>query len=403
MATLVRRILPAAIHAAVILVTVLQQTAPAEAQPDLEASLSAEKARLDSLENTLEASRKRLERTTTAAESSAERLHQLEREVFLTRREHGRLARREQEMSTRVRATREVTTSMEARVQARQTALLARLRDMYKRSRVQDLEILFSAGSLTEGVRRLQYLSKAASQDRRDFEGLRADRLRLRRSLTREQKEHAHQRSLLKTKKKAEQTLAVMYTEQERRRKRLLSNRDTERQRIAATETSMEEVGQRILELVQEIERRRRQGGRLVTLPEFDFSGHRGQLAWPVSGAILSRFGRHQDPELKTWTFHRGINISAAADVDVISVAPGEVMVVDWYRGYGQFVLLRHPGGFYSLYAHLGSVRAAVGEILAEGAVVGTVGDSGRLDGVPQLHFEVIQGEDAVDPVEWLE
>jgi murein DD-endopeptidase MepM/ murein hydrolase activator NlpD len=43
-----------------------------------------------------------------------------------------------------------------------------------------------------------------------------------------------------------------------------------------------------------------------------------------------------------------------------------------------------------------------VGEILAEGAVVGTIGDSGRLDGVPQLHFEVIRGEEALDPEEWL-
>jgi murein DD-endopeptidase MepM/ murein hydrolase activator NlpD len=138
-------------------------------------------------------------------------------------------------------------------------------------------------------------------------------------------------------------------------------------------------------------------------LPDFDFTGKRGALPWPVRGKILTRFGRVQDPDLGTWTMNRGVTISAGAGTDVLAVAPGEVMLIDWWRGYGQLVLLRHPSGYYTLYSHLESRSVEIGEILAEGALIGTVGSTGRLDGVPQLNFEIMQEEQPLDPTGWLE
>ncbi len=77
-------------------------------------------------------------------------------------------------------------------------------------------------------------------------------------------------------------------------------------------------------------------------------------------------------------------------------------MLIDWWRGFGQLVLLRHPSGYYTLYSHLESRSVEVGEILAEGALIGTVGSTGRLDRVPQLHFEIMKEEQALDPMDWL-
>ena len=114
------------------------------------------------------------------------------------------------------------------------------------------------------------------------------------------------------------------------------------------------------------------------------------------------KFGRVKDPELGTWTMNRGVAIAADAGTDVLAIAPGEVMLVDWWRGYGQLVLLRHPRGYYTLYSHLQSRSVEQGEILNEGALIGTVGSTGRLDGVPQLHFEIMEQEQALNPVEWL-
>ena len=159
----------------------------------------------------------------------------------------------------------------------------------------------------------------------------------------------------------------------------------------------------RIQEIIQEIERQRLAGHRLAELPDFDFAGKKGTLPWPVGGKVLTRFGRVQDPNLGTWTMNRGVTIGAAAGSDVLTIAPGEVVLVDWWRGFGQLVLLRHSGGYYTLYSHLESRSVEVGEILAEGALIGTVGSTGRLDGVPQLHFEIILKEDVLDPTLWFE
>ena len=130
--------------------------------------------------------------------------------------------------------------------------------------------------------------------------------------------------------------------------------------------------------------------------------GHKGKLAWPVSGKVVTQFGRYQDPDLKTWTFNRGINITAPEGTNVLAIAPGEVVMVDWFPGYGRFVLLRHAEPYFSLYGHLDSDLVQVEDIIPAGSAVGTVGSTGRLDGISQLHFEIMQGEDPLDPTLWL-
>jgi murein DD-endopeptidase MepM/ murein hydrolase activator NlpD len=96
------------------------------------------------------------------------------------------------------------------------------------------------------------------------------------------------------------------------------------------------------------------------------------------------------------------VNLQAAEGTEVRAVAPGQAVLVDWYPGYGQFVLLRHPGGFYTLYGHLSAVAVNVDDIRAESAVIGRVGSTGRIDGKPQLHFEIMEGEEPLDPAVWL-
>ncbi len=132
------------------------------------------------------------------------------------------------------------------------------------------------------------------------------------------------------------------------------------------------------------------------------FSGLRGRLRWPVRGALLGRFGRVQDPALKTWTFNRGVEIEAAEGTPVQAVAAGRVETVDWFRGYGWFALVGHGDGYYTLYAHLGEASVRVGARVEAGDPVGLAGNTGTLDQRPRLHFEVLKGSEPEDPMNWL-
>jgi murein DD-endopeptidase MepM/ murein hydrolase activator NlpD len=216
------------------------------------------------------------------------------------------------------------------------------------------------------------------------------------------QAQFAHQRALVEASQLTARELDASSKARNRQLARLSKEQATRREAITETERLLAESQAKLRAFIAEIERQRRTEGRPPGLPEFDFAGHRGRLPAPARGPIVSRYGRTQDPELKTWTFNRGVDIAARQGGPVRAVAPGEVMMVDWFRGYGQFVLLRHPGGYYSLYGHLDSRAVATGDILSAGDVVGTVGSTGRLDGASRLHFEIMKGEEALDPALWI-
>jgi septal ring factor EnvC (AmiA/AmiB activator) len=112
-------------------------------------------------------------------------------------------------------------------------------------------------------------------------------------------------------------------------------------------------------------------------------------------------FGRVTDPRFKTVTLQNGVDIAAPAGAPVRAVAAGRVVHAGWFKGYGNLIIVDHGEGFHSLVAHLASMQTAMGEEVAAGAVLGTVGDSGSLKG-PYLYFEVRERGRPVDPRVWL-
>ena len=83
------------------------------------------------------------------------------------------------------------------------------------------------------------------------------------------------------------------------------------------------------------------------------------------------------------------------------AVYDGRVVYSGWYKGYGNLVILDHGGGHHTLYGHLLAISRARGESVAQGTVIGEVGDTGSLRG-PQLFFELRAGRRPVDPRQWL-
>jgi septal ring factor EnvC (AmiA/AmiB activator) len=131
------------------------------------------------------------------------------------------------------------------------------------------------------------------------------------------------------------------------------------------------------------------------------FINLRGRLPWPVEGRILARFGRKQDLATKTYTRNRGIDISVPKGTEVLSVGGGQVVMVDWYRGYGSFLIISHGQNYYTLYAHLAEIHVQRNERIHQGQILGLSGDSGTL-GEAKLHFELLGGHQALNPLEWL-
>ncbi len=101
----------------------------------------------------------------------------------------------------------------------------------------------------------------------------------------------------------------------------------------------------------------------------------------PVPGAVRSQ-GIHG---------YNGVDLAAPAGTSVRATAGGEVIVArgsGWNGGYGLYVVVKHPNGTQTLYAHLNTVSVGMGESVVSGQTIGSVGNTGRSTG-NHLHFEV--------------
>jgi murein hydrolase activator len=135
-------------------------------------------------------------------------------------------------------------------------------------------------------------------------------------------------------------------------------------------------------------------------VPDKGLGAQKGRLSLPVRGTIVDRFGRHKHPEFESFTFSNGISVAAPAGTPIHAVFDGEVIFADYFKGYGNMVIVDHGGGFYSLYAHATSVVKKVGSKVSRNEVLASVGDLDSAKG-PMLYFEIRYQGKPVDPAPW--
>ncbi len=122
-----------------------------------------------------------------------------------------------------------------------------------------------------------------------------------------------------------------------------------------------------------------------------------GQFGWPVQGNVISKFGATADG-----LRNDGINIAAPAGAPVQAAADGVVAYAgNELRGFGNMVLIRHPNGWVTAYAHNQSLTVKKGDQVKRGQTIARVGSTGNVQS-PQLHFEIRKGTSAVDPMKYL-
>jgi len=136
-------------------------------------------------------------------------------------------------------------------------------------------------------------------------------------------------------------------------------------------------------------------------VPGTGFAALRGRLAWPAEGRVVGEYGAQVHPRFGTKTFRNGIDIDVAEGTSIVAVAGGQVLYTGWFRGYGNLIIVDHGREYYTLYAHAADVRVAEGDEVRQGQVIGTVGDTGSLQG-PRLYFEVRHSGRPQDPSQWL-
>ncbi|CAB3649355.1 hypothetical protein LMG26685_02647 [Achromobacter mucicolens] len=126
-------------------------------------------------------------------------------------------------------------------------------------------------------------------------------------------------------------------------------------------------------------------------------NGLRHGLAMPVRGQVQGRFGVDR-PDGGVW---RGVVLRAPEGTPVKVVAPGTVVYADWLRGFGNLIIVDHGQQYLTVYAYNQSLLKRVGDPVAGGDTIATVGATGG-QVESGLYFEIRHRGAPVDPAQWL-
>lgn len=121
----------------------------------------------------------------------------------------------------------------------------------------------------------------------------------------------------------------------------------------------------------------------------------RGRFIWPVNGALMSSFG------IRNGRRHDGIDISAKSGTGIMASAGGKVLFSDRLGGYGNTIIIRHDGNFFTTYAHNRQNKVKKGQTVKKGQLIAYVGGTGNATG-PHCHFEIRHGQKARNPLFFL-
>jgi murein DD-endopeptidase MepM/ murein hydrolase activator NlpD len=121
------------------------------------------------------------------------------------------------------------------------------------------------------------------------------------------------------------------------------------------------------------------------------------RFRWPVLGRVIAEFGSRADGSRND-----GINMAVpegtsikAAENGVVAYAGNEL------QGYGNLILIRHADNWVTAYAHASEILVRRGDVVSRGQIIAKAGQTGNVTS-PQLHFEIRQGAQAVDPMQHL-
>lgn len=115
---------------------------------------------------------------------------------------------------------------------------------------------------------------------------------------------------------------------------------------------------------------------------------------WPVDGGTFWEWGWWDGG----YAGHRGVDIGAPYGTDVYAAATGTVIFAGWDNGgLGNCVMILHPDGYTTVYAHNSEIFVSAGQAVNQGECIAAVGETGLAYGC-HCHFEVRYGSERLNP-----
>ena len=345
----------------------------------------------------LESIRARIDRAETALQNKKQSEINVSRELALIKKLLGQIARRIGVYKTDLKKLQVKIEQQEKNIKDSQKSvrliglkLEKRLIALYKEGEAGSLKILFSADSPTEMAQQYHYLNRILQYDKELLAEYR-------------QATEAQQQDLLELKSLKQQQSELLDVAQQqqqvavkgrRLQARLLKQARTDKKKLTHELIYLQENAARLKVLISKLEQQPPATGPSAE----NFAVGQGQLGWPVNGRVVIEFGKQKDAKLGTYYESNGIEIATPPGSSILAVAAGKVVFADYFKGYGNLIILSHSGGYHTLYAQTDRIQKELGDRVSAGDLLGYSGLSGR----DSIYFEIRSKGSPVNPLTWL-
>jgi septal ring factor EnvC (AmiA/AmiB activator) len=315
-------------------------------------------------------------------------LSKSQKQVAALRKE---IAALEKETADATRASQELI----QRIEANEHYIAKRLVALYKLNWLGKFQVLASAANLHDLLQRQTAMTRILAYDEKIMNQIMDNRQDLETILSRLQ---AQRDEKSRRAEQLQQEINRMAVERVKRSQLLAYVR----REMSAQQVAIESLKQAALELDEKIQNL----SVAATTPDETieskpFRAYKGLLKMPVKGKIVSLFGTFKNTRYDVLNFRSGIEIQTERGEPIQAVYPGKILYADWFKGYGNMIIIDHGDGYYTVYAHIEEVFKTTGDFVKAGEVIATVGDTGSMTG-PKLYFEVRHHGKPLDPMQWL-
>lgn len=339
-------------------------------------------------------------------------LQEILRNLELRESDLGRLSRDLRNVETNLDRTGREIHKVTEEANRKRMEIERRLSSLYKAGEIGALRMFFSAESFPQLAENIRYMRSILENDKRIFVeyNQKIDQLKsLKADLERDALKKERIMTGIEQKKREieeEKSKKAAYLGKVRQDRKSYETSLKELQanasRLQAMITRLDALSRRKLPSRHEKPGARQKPlAELPPVPDRGFATQKGRMSLPVRGEILESYGKHKHPEFNSFTFSKGLSISASSGTEIRAIYEGTVIFADYFKGFGNMIIVDHGGGYFSLYAHASRLAKKVGAEVARHEPIGVVGDVDSSKG-SMLYFEIRYQGKPVDPAGWV-
>lgn len=271
-----------------------------------------------------------------------------------------------------------------------------RIQFMYENGQTSYLEALLSSRNISEFLNSADYIAQIQSYDRQkltEYQDTVESIVNLEAQL---EQEYTDLEALKSTVESNKATVAAMMRQKESELADIsgdIEDAQSDADYYAAEIQAQEEL----IAAIKRAEAEKAAAG----VEEHPYTG--GAFRWPCpsSTRVTSDYGTRVSPMSGASSNHKGIDIGASAGADIIAAADGTVTAASYSSAAGNYMMIDHGGGLYTVYMHASSLLVSPGQTVSAGDVIAKVGSTGISTG-SHLHFGVSLNGSYVSPWSYL-